>query len=202
MAPPASRDSITVAVIAIVAVCVASVALVKAASWYGHPFPGVLITSDGNVSSIGMPTWSGVEQGLRFPDRALSIDGVDVAPAHGQYAARAWDGAVNDAAARALTAVHVRVATATGERELDLRLERLDAGQLVAIRRHAHLRRLPLRARRHHRADLEPAGATGADVREVRVDAWPDSRSRSSTRTPRARWSPSSMRRSPVYRSR
>ncbi len=110
-----------------VAVCVAAVALQEAASWYGHPFPGVLITADGNVSSIGMPTWSGVEQGLRFPDRIVSIEGVDVVPAHGEYAARAWDRTVNDAAARGLSSVHVRVATAKTERELDLRLERLDA---------------------------------------------------------------------------
>ena len=140
MAPPASKTSITVAVIAMVAVCVAAVAVQKAASWYGHPFPGVLITADGNVSSIGMPTWSGVEQGLRFPDTMLSIDGVRVAPVHGDYAARAWDRVVNDAAAQGLTSVHVQVGTATGERSLDLRLERLDpaswwlyAGTLIFV---------------------------------------------------------------------
>jgi signal transduction histidine kinase len=127
MAPPPTRISVTVAVIAVVALCVAAVAFQKAASWYGHPFPGVLITADGNASSIGMPTWSGVEQGLRFPDHMLSIDGVEVAPSHGQYSARAWDRVVDEAAARGLESVHVRVATAKGERELDLRLERLDA---------------------------------------------------------------------------
>jgi signal transduction histidine kinase len=127
MSPPSSRSSLAVALIALAAVCVTAVALHKAASWYGHPFPGVLITSDGNVSSIGMPTWSGVEQGLRFPDHMMSIDGVDVIPTNGEYAAQTWDRVVNDAATRGRASVHVRVATATGQRELDLRLGRLDA---------------------------------------------------------------------------
>jgi signal transduction histidine kinase len=109
------------------AICVAAVAIHNATGWYGHAFPGVLITGDGNVSSIGMPTWSGIEQGLRFPNHFLSIDGVAVVPAHHEYAARAWDRAVDDAAARGQASVRVRVATATGERVLDLRLERLDA---------------------------------------------------------------------------
>ncbi len=126
MAAPSPRSSIAVAAIVVMAVCVVGVALQKGASWYGHSFPGVLITSDGNVSSIGMPTWSGVEQGLRFPDHVLSIDGVDVVPAHGEYAARAWDRVVTDAAARGLESVHVLVRTATGPRELDLRLGPLD----------------------------------------------------------------------------
>jgi signal transduction histidine kinase len=113
--------------IALAAVCLTAAALHNAASWYGHPFPGILITSDGNVSSIGMPTWSGVEQGLRFPDHVMSIDGVDVAPTHGDYAAQTWDRVVNEAAAGGRAAVHVRVATTRGERDLDLRLGRLDA---------------------------------------------------------------------------
>ncbi|HTB75721.1 MAG TPA: HAMP domain-containing sensor histidine kinase [Polyangiaceae bacterium] len=127
MSPLSSKSPVAVLVIAAVAICVAAVALQKGASWYGHPFPGVLITADGNVSSIGMPTWSGVEQGLRFPDRILSIDGVEIAPEHGEYAARAWDRVVSDAAAHDLASVHVRVATTAGERELDLRMGRLDA---------------------------------------------------------------------------
>jgi signal transduction histidine kinase len=122
-----SKSPFAVLAIAMVAVCVAAVALEKGASWYGHPFPGVLITADGNVSSIGMPTWSGVEQGLRFPDRIVSIEGAPVAPAHGEYAASSWDRAVSDAAAHGLASVHVRVATATGPRDVDLRLGRLDA---------------------------------------------------------------------------
>src|SRR5580698_11647430 len=115
MSPLSSKSPVAVLVIAAVAICVAAVALEKGASWYGHPFPGVLITADGNVSSIGMPTWSGVEQGLRFPDTMLSIDGVEIAPEHGEYAARAWDRVVSDAAAHDLASVHVRVATTAGD---------------------------------------------------------------------------------------
>jgi signal transduction histidine kinase len=127
MASPPSRSFIPVAAIVVVAMCIAAVAIQKSASWYGHSFPGVLITSDGNVSSIGMPTWSGVEQGLRFPDHVSSIEGVDVVPVHGDYAARSWDRVVNEAAARGLQSVHVRVATSAGPRDLELRLGPLDA---------------------------------------------------------------------------
>ena len=134
------RSSVAVAVIGMVAVCVAAVALQNAVKWYGHPFPGLLITADGNVSSIGMPNWSGIDQGLRFPDGVLSIDDVPVVSVHGEYAARAWDRVVSEAAAEGRPSVHVHVATATGERELDLRLERLDpaswwlyAGTLIFV---------------------------------------------------------------------
>ncbi|HEY6460883.1 MAG TPA: hypothetical protein VIY73_12055, partial [Polyangiaceae bacterium] len=64
--------------------------------WYGHPFPGVLVTPDACVSSIGMPDWSGLEQGLRFPDRFETIDGVSLA-GRGELPGRAWDRAVDAA---------------------------------------------------------------------------------------------------------
>jgi signal transduction histidine kinase len=128
MGHPRSRSSFAIGAIVAAATCVAAIAVRNGANWYGHPFPGVLVTADGNVSSIGMPTWSGIEQGLRFPDRFVSIDGIAVAPEHGAYAARAWDRAVDDAYARGDPSVHVRVLTAKGERELDLRMGRLDAG--------------------------------------------------------------------------
>src|SRR5580700_1174164 len=128
MSTPAPRTSLAVWVIASVAVVVASVAVREAALWYGHPFPGVLVTSDGVVSSIGMPTWSGIEQGLRFPDRLVSIDGVAVGAKNGDYAARAWDRAVEDAERRGETSVRVQVETAQGHRDLTLRLNRLGAG--------------------------------------------------------------------------
>jgi signal transduction histidine kinase len=57
----------------------------------------------------------------------MSIDGVDVVPTHGDYAAETWDRVVNEAATRGHASVHVRVATAQGPRELDLPLGRLDA---------------------------------------------------------------------------
>jgi signal transduction histidine kinase len=128
MSTPASRTSLAAWVMAAVAVVVAGVAVRDAALWYGHPFPGVLITSDGVVSSIGMPTWSGIEQGLRFPDRLVSIDDVAVVAEKGDYAAKAWDLAVEDAERRGETSVQVRVETARGRRELTLRLSRLGAG--------------------------------------------------------------------------
>ena len=115
-------------VIAWVAVVVAGISLREAARWYDHPFAGVLVTSDGVVSSIGMPTWSGIEQGLRFPDRLVSVDGKTVAPEDGGYAARSWDRAVEDAARRGEPSVEVEVETKAGTRWLTLRLDRLGAG--------------------------------------------------------------------------
>jgi signal transduction histidine kinase len=127
MNAPASKSSIAAWTIAIVTAVVASMATRNAVRWYGHPFPGLLITADGSVSSIGMPTWSGIEQGLRFPDRIQSIDGVTLEESRGEFPARAWDRAVDDAVAHGHDSVHVRVLAGGGERELDLRIAPLDA---------------------------------------------------------------------------
>jgi signal transduction histidine kinase len=126
MHDPSPRSTVAAWTIAAITTLVVSIAASHAVQWYGHPFPGVLITADGSVSSIGMPTWSGIAQGLRFPDRVESVDGVPLSEARGDFPARVWDRVVDDAAAHGRTSVRVRVAAADGERELDLRLERLD----------------------------------------------------------------------------
>jgi signal transduction histidine kinase len=124
----ASRQgSLSVWAIAAVAAVVIAASASRAVRWYGHSFPGLLITSDGSVSSVGMPTWSGFEQGLRYPDRVQSVDGLALDDSRGDYPAQVWDRAVDAAVARGQASVHVRVATAHGARELDLRLEHLDA---------------------------------------------------------------------------
>jgi len=107
----------------VAAACVATIALRGATSWYAHPFPGVLVTPSGNVSSIGLPNWSGIEQGLRFPDRILSVDGIGM---ERRDAARTLYAATERAYALGDGVVHVRVATAMGERNLDLRIDLLD----------------------------------------------------------------------------
>src|SRR5579884_4020811 len=124
--PPSTKWSPLWA-LAIGIMLVVALAASHAVRWYGHPFAGVLLTSDGNVSSIGLPTWSGIEQGLRFPDRVESIDGTRLDDSRDDYRARVWDAAVDDAVARGRTSVHVRVVAAGHERELDLPLGRLDA---------------------------------------------------------------------------
>ena len=106
--------------------------------------------------------------------------------AHGEYAARAWDRAVDDAAHAGHRSVHVRVATANGERELDLRARAARRDELVALRRDADLRRRALRARRDHGAQSRAPRAARAHVREVRALRVAASSSRSSTPTPRA----------------
>jgi signal transduction histidine kinase len=120
------RRALAVWVIALLGAFVGATAFQQAVLWYQHPFAGVLITPQGIVSSIGLPTWSGIEQGLRFPDRPLSVDGVDLTQSHGAYAARTWDRVVDAAANRGRPTVDVRFSTAGGERVVELRLERLD----------------------------------------------------------------------------
>jgi signal transduction histidine kinase len=122
-----SRSSLPIWTIAILMALIVSAATSRAVRWYGHPFAGVLLTSDGNVSSIGMPTWSGIEQGLRFPDHVEWVEGVRLDDGSGDYPARVWDRVIDDAVARGASSVHVRVSTAGRARELDLPLTRLDA---------------------------------------------------------------------------
>jgi signal transduction histidine kinase len=119
--------SITLWTAALATTLVIAVAASHAVKWYGHYFPGVLITADGNVSSIGMPTWSGIAQGLRFPDQVESVDGIPLEGPRGTLPAAVWDRAVDTAVAAGHTSVHVRVHTAAGTRDLDLKLDRLDA---------------------------------------------------------------------------
>jgi signal transduction histidine kinase len=121
MPQPSQRSLLAAWVIALVGATVGAISLQQAVRWYQHPFPGVLITPQVIVSSIGLPTWSGIEQGLRFPDRPLSIDGIGVQDV------KTWDRAVDDATRNGATSVHVRFDTAGGERDVDLRLERLDS---------------------------------------------------------------------------
>ncbi len=127
MTRTAPKTSIAAWMTAVGAAFLTAIALQHAAHWYQHPFAGLLATPDGNVSSIGMPTWSGIEQGLRFPDRLLSIDGVAVTPSRAAYAGRVWDRAVESADARGHASVHAQVATERGKRDVDLQLAHLDA---------------------------------------------------------------------------
>ena len=128
MVDPPSKTPVALWTLAAIAVFSIALAMSNAVRWYGHAIPGLLVTADGTVSSVGMPTWSGIEQGLRFPDRVESIDGSPVEPAHGEYPARAWDRAVDGAVATHRSTVHVAVRTAGGEeRELDLKVGPLDA---------------------------------------------------------------------------
>ncbi len=109
----------------LVGAVIALVAGQRAIDWYGHPFPGVFVDPDMVVSSVGLPTWDGIEKGLRFPDRVVEIDGVDLrGPQRAKHDA-AWDQAIESAVRDGRPSVHVRVETNAGARELDLRIERL-----------------------------------------------------------------------------
>jgi signal transduction histidine kinase len=127
MLQPLHRRIFLAWAIALLGTCVGATGLQQAVLWFDHPFAGVLVTPQGIVSSIGLPTWSGIEQGLRFPDRPLTIDGLDLTASHGTEGARIWDRAVDEAARRGSPTVAVRVSTASGERDLALRVTRIDS---------------------------------------------------------------------------
>src|SRR5260370_602159 len=97
MLVPAPRSSLAVRTLAIGAVCLAAVALHGAVRWYGRSFAGVLVTQDCVISSIGTPIWDGIRQGMRFPDRIVRVDGIELDHAGGEYRARRWDRAVEAA---------------------------------------------------------------------------------------------------------
>src|SRR4051812_35117056 len=121
------------------ALTIATLAVHGAGTWYRRPFAGILLDPDGTVSSLGLPSWDGFQQGLRYPDQVISVDGIDLSVGPGRpYRAAAWDRAIEAASGRESIPVVVR--TASGERALALRITPfeplafwVDAGGLVAI---------------------------------------------------------------------
>src|SRR5258706_1877684 len=90
------------------------------------PIAGILVTPDAVVSNTGLPNWSGIRQGLRFPERITEVDGqVITQPQANEYNAKAFDRAIAEASRQGRQSVHVKVETADGARELDLAMERL-----------------------------------------------------------------------------
>jgi signal transduction histidine kinase len=127
MSSPAKRRWI-VYVLAVGALVVQAIALGGAIDWYGKVTPKVLIDPDLIVSDVGLPGWDGLREGLRFPDRVLAVEGIDLVQAPGEHRGAAWDRAIERAAAAGRDRVHVRVESRGGERELDLALAPLDPG--------------------------------------------------------------------------
>jgi signal transduction histidine kinase len=113
-------------VIALFAFCVLGVAIHDAVGFHGAPIAGIWVEPDGAVSNTGLPSWDGLRQGLRFPDRIVEVDGRDITePPPGEYRAAAFDRAVALAAREGRSSVHVIAQTSAGTRALDLRIERL-----------------------------------------------------------------------------
>jgi signal transduction histidine kinase len=79
-----------------------------------------------DVSSVGMPTWDGRAQGLAYPDQVISVDGRDLTAGGIADGPKLWNQAVLDAEHRAAQKVHARVRTKAGEREVDLRIDRIE----------------------------------------------------------------------------
>lgn len=127
MPPVLAKSSWLVMVLAALATIVAALAVNNAARWYDHPFADVLVDPDAVVSGIGAPSWEGMRQGLRFPDRIIEVDGAPLTRRDGEYPARTFDRAVDRAAAAKRPSVHVKVETSTGVRELDLPIHRFGA---------------------------------------------------------------------------
>jgi signal transduction histidine kinase len=120
------RRPILVVVVAAVAAIVGILGVAQAVAWYGHSFADVLVDRDACVSGMGSPGWAAARNGLRFPERVVEVDGVDLTPQK-EYAARGFDRAVEAAAAAGRPSVHVKVLTTAGPRELDLPVGRFGA---------------------------------------------------------------------------
>jgi signal transduction histidine kinase len=113
-------------VTALLMVFLAGVSLREAVVSYGMPVGGLLVTPDGVVSNTGLPSWSGVRQGLRFPNRILKADGVELTSrGHDEYPARVFDAAVTKASEEGRPSLRVEVQTPQGAKTYDLTIERM-----------------------------------------------------------------------------
>jgi signal transduction histidine kinase len=111
---------------ALFAFCVLGVAIYDAVGFHGRPVAGIWLEPDGAVSNTGSPSWDGLRQGLRFPDRIVAVEGKAIAHRlPDEYRATLFDRAVAEAAREGKEKVHVQVVTSRGARELDLRIEPL-----------------------------------------------------------------------------
>jgi signal transduction histidine kinase len=126
-AAPQPRTRLLVWALALAAATIAVLGMHQAIRWYDHPVAGILVTADREVSSVGMPTWDGLAQGLGYPDQVLAVNGLDLTARHGQNSGVSlWDEAVEAAGRRGASSVHLRVLTRSGIRELDVRIDRLE----------------------------------------------------------------------------
>jgi signal transduction histidine kinase len=113
-------------ILGLVAVTVAAMGLHHAIRWYDRPVGGVLLNQDLEVTGFGMPEGDGAAQGLMYPDRVIAVDGVDLSKLRGSSATEAWDRAVESADRSHVGRVKVRVLTRAGQRDLELRIGRLE----------------------------------------------------------------------------
>ncbi len=125
MAASDPRSSPFVLIAAIGASSIAALALDNAVRWYDHPVAGVLVLPDLEVASVGVPSPDGVATGLSYPDRILSVDGVDLSKLPWPAGAQRWDGEVVRAFDRGDSSVWIKASTSSGEREMSLRIERM-----------------------------------------------------------------------------
>ena len=127
MPPVASRSRWLVTLLAAIATIIAALAVNNAARWYDHAFAELLVDPDGVVSGIGAPSWEGMRQGLRFPDRVLEADGEPLSRGSGSYPARIFDRAIDRAAREGRRTIDVTVATSAGVRSITLPIRRFGA---------------------------------------------------------------------------
>jgi signal transduction histidine kinase len=128
MAPQQRRVRLAILVLGLAAASVAAMAMHQAIRWYDHPVAGMLLSPQQQVCAVGMPDWDGFAQCLRFPDRVVFVDGVDLTALSQHDASSAWDAAVENAVRRGASKVRVQVVTSGGLREVDLRIQSLAPG--------------------------------------------------------------------------
>ena len=64
-----------VGLVGMLAVLVVAGNLISSSRWINHPFPGFFLYGNMAISPDFLPGWTGREEGLRFLDRVVAIDG-------------------------------------------------------------------------------------------------------------------------------
>jgi signal transduction histidine kinase len=126
MAEHAPERRLPSILVSILAVSIALVALHGAVRWYGKPFGGLLVDPDATVSSIGLPTWSGIRAGLRFPDEIVAVDGHPRVARPGRHRAEGFAEAIEHAARAGRKSVTVDVRSRGEVRSVEVEIRPLD----------------------------------------------------------------------------
>lgn len=90
-------------------------ALYHSLDWYGRPVAGALVDPGCRISNVGSTNWDATEQGFKFPDRIVGVDGA-VLPADQRLCAQQWDAAVAAAHTAGRETVDAVVARGDGTR--------------------------------------------------------------------------------------
>lgn len=105
---------------------ISMVALAAAVAAYDRPIGGILVDPQGIVFSMGFADWDGIQEGLRFPDALVSVEGTALRDVTALPKVTVWDEAVRQAWQRREKFVTATFTTGNGLRTVRLRVRRLE----------------------------------------------------------------------------